>query len=325
VVPIFDAFTTRAFGDSSIVFVQEYFPLSKTLLELHFPNQSTGHGVRYKQQSLVTENVLWGYITQIANALKAIHSANLAARCVDLGKIISTDKNRIRLNACSILDVVQFEARRPVQDLQQEDLLQFGRAVLSLASLTPPSLLTNPNAAMEHLSRHYSVELRDTVLWLLTPQQQQVKNIDEFVRGIATHFVTSFDQSLHQADTLRSELATSLENGRIARLMMKLATINERPEFNGDTEWAENGERYTLKLFRDYVFHQVDANGHPVVDIGHMISCLNKLDAGVDERICLTSRDDQTVFIVTYKSVRDQLRAVFTDLTRASKGGRGGL
>jgi len=322
---VFDAFTTRAFGDSSIVFVQEYFPLSKTLLELHFPNQSNTHGGRYKQQTMIAEAVLWGYITQIATALKAIHAANLAARCVDLGRIISTDKNRIRLDACSILDVVQFDARRPVLELQQEDLLQFGRAILSLASLTPPTLLTNPNAAMEHLSRHYSVEMRDTVLWLLTPQQQQVKNIDEFVRGIATHFVTSLDQSLQQADTLRSELATSLENGRAARLLMKLATINERPEFNGDPEWAENGERYTLKLFRDYVFHQVDANGQPVVDVGHMMTCLNKLDAGVDERVCLTSRDEQTVFIVTYKSLRDQVRAVFTELTRASKSGRGGL
>ncbi|CAI4218261.1 unnamed protein product [Parascedosporium putredinis] len=295
IVSVFDAFTTRAFGDSSIVF------------------------------TMIAEAVLWGYITQIATALKAIHAANLAARCVDLGKIISTDKNRIRLDACSILDVVQFDARRPVLELQQEDLLQFGRAILSLASLTPPTLLTNPNAAMEHLSRHYSVEMRDTVLWLLTPQQQQVKNIDEFVRGIATHFVTSLDQSLQQADTLRSELATSLENGRAARLLMKLATINERPEFNGDPEWAENGERYTLKLFRDYVFHQVDANGQPVVDVGHMMTCLNKLDAGVDERVCLTSRDEQTVFIVTYKSLRDQVRAVFTELTRASKSGRGGL
>lgn len=306
------------------MFVQEYFPLSKTLMEVHFPNQSATHGSRFKQQTMVSETTLWSYITQIANALKAIHSVNLAARCLDLSKIILTDKNRIRLNACSILDVVQYEARRPVQDLQQEDLLQFGRTILALATLTPPSLLTNPNAAMEHISRHYTAELRDTVLWLLTPQGQQMKNIDEFVRGIATHFITPFDQAFHESDSLRTELSTSLENGRIARLMMKLAVINERPEFNGDTEWAENGDRYTLKLFRDYVFHQVDAAGQPVVDLGHMVACLNKLDAGTDERVCLTSRDEQTVFIVTYRSLREQLRGVFNEVSRAAKG-RGGL
>ena len=297
-------------------------------MEIHFPNPGATHGSRFKQQTMVSETTLWSYITQIANALKAIHSANLAARCVDLGKIILTDKNRIRLNACSILDVVQFETRRPVQDLQQEDLLQFGRIILSLATLTPPSLVSNANAnaAMEHITRHYSAELRDTVFWLLTPhpQQKHPKNIDEFVRGIATHFITPFDQALHESDTLRSELSTSLENGRVARLLMKLAVINERPEFGGDTEWAENGDRYTLKLFRDYVFHQVDAAGNPVVDLGHMVSCMNKLDAGTDERVCLTSRDEQTVFIVTYRSLREQLRGVFSEVSRAAKG-RGGL
>ena len=325
-VPIFDAFTTRAFGDSSIVFVQQYFPLSKTLMEVHFPNQTAAHGTRFKQQSVVPEATMWAYITQIANALKAIHSANLAARCLDLSKIILTDKNRIRLNACSILDVVSFETRRPVHDLQQEDLVLFGRTILALATLTPPALLSNPNAALELLSRHYSVELKDTAVWLLAPEQNHAhpKNINEFIRGIGTHFITPFDQSLHEADTLRSELSTTLENGRIARLMMKLAVINERPEFNGDTSWSENGERYTLKLFRDYVFHQVDAEGNPVVDLGHMITCLNKLDAGVDERVCLTSRDEQTVFVVTYRSLREQLRGVFNEVSRAAKG-RGGL
>lgn len=324
---IFDAFTTRAFGDSSIVFVQEYYSLSKTLMEVHFPSPTAAaaHGSRFKpQQTMVPESTLWTYITQIANALKAIHAANLAARCVDLGKIILTDKNRVRLNACSILDVVQFDVRRPVQELQQEDLLQFGRTILSLASLTAPSMLTNSTAAMEHLGRHYSVELRDTVLWLLTPQHQQLKNIDEFVRGIATHIVSTLDQALHESDTLRSELTTSLENGRIARLMMKLAVVNERPEFAGDAEWAENGDRYTLKLFRDYVFHQVDAGGHPVVDLGHIVACLNKLDAGTEERVCLTSRDEQTVFIVSYRTLREQLRGVFAEVSRGAKG-RGGL
>lgn len=31
----------------------------------------------------------------------------------------------------------------------------------------------------------------------------------------------------------------------------------DRAELNGDYGWAEYGDRYMLKLFRDYVFHQV--------------------------------------------------------------------
>ena len=31
----------------------------------------------------------------------------------------------------------------------------------------------------------------------------------------------------------------------------------DRAELNGDFGWSEYGDRYMLKLFRDYVFHQV--------------------------------------------------------------------
>ncbi|EFY95228.2 protein kinase [Metarhizium robertsii] len=326
IVTIHDAFTTRAFGDSSLIFVQDYHPLAKTLAEVHL---STGAGApspgnRFQAKSPVSEAVLWGYIAQIANALKSIHSINLAARCIDVTKIILTGKNRIRLNACSILDVVQFDMRRPVPELQQDDFMQFGRTILSLATNTPPAQLTNLKASIELMARSYSVELRDTIIWLLTPAQPpSQKTIEEFIRGIAGHIVTTLDQSQHQSDDLNSELYRELENGRIARLLLKLGCINERQELEGDRAWSENGERYMLKLFRDYVFHQVDASGNPVLDMGHMLRCLNRLDAGTDERICLTSRDEQTSFIVSYKELKKQLGNAFGELQKTSKQSRG--
>jgi hypothetical protein len=33
---------------------------------------------------------------------------------------------------------------------------------------------------------------------------------------------------------------------------LKLAFVNERPEFGIDTSWSESGDCYILKLFRDY-------------------------------------------------------------------------
>ncbi|KAK1730152.1 uncharacterized protein BDZ83DRAFT_715945 [Colletotrichum acutatum] len=321
VVGIHDAFTTRAFGDSSLFFVQDYHPLSKTLAELHFSQSASTHGTRFSAKNPIAESVLWGYISQIANALKAVHTLNLAARCLDMSKVIVTDKNRIRLSACSILDVVQFDNRRPVQELQQEDLIQFGKLILSLATNTPPSQLTNLKGSMEQMSRVYSKEITDTVLWLLTPSQVGAtpKGIEEFVRGIAVHMVATLDASLQEADALKSDLFRELENGRIVRLMAKLGAVNERQEFDGDRNWSENGERYMLKLFRDYVFHQVDANGNPVVDMGHIIRCLNRLDAGSDDRICLTSRDEQTSFVVSYKELKKQLGNAFGELLKAGK------
>ena len=41
------------------------------------------------------------------------------------------------------------------------------------------------------------------------------------------------------------------------RLLTKLCTVVDRADLNGDASWSEYGDRYMLKLFRDYIFHQV--------------------------------------------------------------------
>lgn len=52
-----------------------------------------------------------------------------------------------------------------------------------------------------------------------------------------------------------------------------------------DPAWAETGDRYLLKLFRDYVFHQVTADGRPWLDLSHVVYCLNRLDSGSLEKV----------------------------------------
>lgn len=78
-------------------------------------------------------------------------------------------------------------------------------------------------------------------------------------------------------DRIESELMSELENGRLVRLLCKFGFINERPEFARDARWSETGDRYMVKLFRDYVFHQVDEHGRPVVNLSHVLTCLNKV------------------------------------------------
>ena len=308
-----DAFTTRAFGDSSLIFVTDYHPLSKTLVEAHFP---TANRFGARTTSVIAESILWSYIVQIASALKSIHSANLAARCLEPSKVLLTGKNRIRLCACAVLDVVQYDAQKPLADSQQEDLQNFGKLILSLATLNIATQQNMKNA-VDQVARTYSDEVREAIVWLLTPSAPPAtKTIGEFLRKISSHVVDSLDSAFHEADRLTSEVSRELENGRIARLLMKLGTINERQEYDGDRNWSENGERYMLKLFRDYVFHQVDSAGNPVLDIGHMVRCLNKLDVGTDEKILLTSRDDQTTFVVSYKELKKQVAAAFNDLMK---------
>lgn len=343
VVTIHEAFTTRAFGDSSMIMVTDYHPNAKSLADEHFKPVPRYHG-RQAASSHVSEQTLWGYLVQIGSALKAIHGAGLAARLITPSKILLTSKNRIRLNACGIMDVVQFENARPIAEAQADDLLQLGRLVLCIANNSPTAHM-NMQKSMDYVSRSYTGRLKECIQYLLSPPPQTgtpssptspsvQKDIDTFLGGIADQFASVFDSELHAQDTLTNTLGRELESSRIARLLIKLNMINERPELdasqhvpgsataNPSSGWAETGERYYLKLFRDYVFHQVDANGHPVTDLAHVLDCLNKLDAGTDEKILLTSRDEQNVLIVSYREVKRGVESAFQDLVRAGRASK---
>jgi PAB-dependent poly(A)-specific ribonuclease subunit 3 len=316
-VTVFDAFTNRSFGDSSLIFITDYHPCSKTLAETHFASSS-----RYAnrvQDARVTEQVLWGYIIQIANALKAIHGAGLAARVIDATKILVTSKNRIRLSACAILDVVQYDTPRSLIDLQREDLIQFGRLILSIGT-NNPSAAHNLAKAMEYFAHSYSVPLKDKVFGLLgVGTLGNLDSIDKFLVGMESQLIGAFDSTLHQNDELMSDLNRELENSRLVRLMTKINFIIERPEYSH--QWAETGERWPIKLFRDYVFHQVDAQGSPTLDLGHVLGCLNKLDAGSEERIVLTTRDDQVCIVVSFREMKRAVESAYTELAKAGRRG----
>ena len=308
VVSIHLAFTSSAFGDSSLIFVSDYHPASETLEQKHFtPTTQFGNRSTTVQAS---EQVLWSYMVQIANALKAIHSAGLAARVIDPSKVILTGENRIRLNGCAILDVVQHDTPHSINDLQRLDLHQFGRLMVTLAT-------NNNTKSTDTYNRSYTPHFRDRVTWLLDHSSgDKIESIETFLSSIAGEMATVFDASLHSDDQLQGDLARELENSRVIRLLTKLNFLNERPEYEQDRSWAETGNRYILQLFRDYVFHQVNAQEKPVLDMGHVLACLNKVDVGVEEKICLTARDENTVLVVTYREVRSAIESAFGELVR---------
>ncbi|KAF2673188.1 PAB-dependent poly(A)-specific ribonuclease subunit pan3 [Microthyrium microscopicum] len=324
-VTVHDVFTTRAFGDSSLIFVMDYHPCSSTLAEHHFPQSAQGRNmdrfgnpVRAYNPQYVSEQTLWAYMAQLASALKIIHAGGLAAQVIHPSKILLTGKNRIRLNACGILDVVKFDAsqvgmQRSFKLEQQEDLVQLGRLILCIAAGNA-SVYLAPHKALDGLSRAYTGRLRDCISWLLSPPQEQTKSIDILLSEISGNIITVLDNQLHAFDTFESALATSLEDGRIARILLKMNLILERPENEHNHSWSETGERYYIKMFRDYVFHAVDAQGRALVDLSHILGCLNRLDAGSNETIQLTSRDGETAFIVTFKDIKRAIENSFSDL-----------
>ncbi|KAI5783600.1 zinc finger CCCH type domain-containing protein [Geopyxis carbonaria] len=310
IVTVHNAWTTTKFGDSTIVFVYDYHPLSKTLAEAHF-----GPNPIFAQSRPVPENVLWSYIVQLTSALKTIHGTGLSAKIIDLSKVLLTSKMRIRLNCCGMLDVIRPDTQRTLQESQQDDFISLGRMMLAIACSNPLAIHTYPKS-IEYIGKQYSTHLRDTIFYLCSGQ---VKTVDKFAESIAGYMLQNFNSALHYEDTLESELTRELENGRLVRLLCKFGFINERPEYDHDIRWSETGDRYYLKLFRDYVFHSVDENNQPVVDIAHVLTCLNKLDAGVDEKVMLVSRDSLNCFVVSYKDLKRQVESTFQELTKPTR------
>lgn len=88
-----------------------------------------------------------------------------------------------------------------------------------------------------------------------------------------------------------------------------------------DVAWscdAAPGDRYPLKLFHGWLFSSQAANGRPLLDWGRVVEGLNKLDAGVPERIALLSRDEATLLAVSYADLRRCLTNSYSELRAAS-------
>lgn len=310
VVSVHFAFTTSRFGDSSVVLVSDYHPASETLAEKYFNKP-------YPRPARSVEDVVWSFIVQIASALKAIHSANLAARTIDKTKVLVTDENRLRLSGCASQDLLDSQTY-DIQDLQRQDIQKFGKLIVDLASSLASNYGTKGRGP-DVIHRTYSERLIKVFGWFSDHSYpENIQPIDSLLALITSDIMEVFDASLKADDALQASLNRELENSRIVRLMTKLNCLNERPEYEHDRSWSSQGTRTVLPLFRDYVFHQVDAQGSPVVDMGHILACLNKLDVGVEEKITLTTRDDQSALVVSYKELKQAVESAWADLMRRS-------
>lgn len=161
IVGLREAFTTKAFNDNcelpagdlhhdnqrfpALIFIFDFHPDSKTLWDEHLnphpdPAVQASNMMplgRGRAGMPIQERQLWSFVTQIANAIKAIHNAGQSARNLDPSKILITGKNRcaisfpvaiegkmlmiisrIRLNGLGILDVLAHDSVTPISAFQ---------------------------------------------------------------------------------------------------------------------------------------------------------------------------------------------------------------
>jgi len=352
IVSLREVFFSNAFNNTNSLYVAyEYHPGAETLEE-RFPactlSQNRPPGYQNDPKGL-NEDTLWAILIQLVSALRAIHAKGLcAAKQISGSKIIVVGKNRLRLSAGGIEDLFKYDARKTtVQAKQQEDIIALGQLMLRLAAPVSDNSFSATQKALEDVAANCSVEFHSVLLRLLglisniaspassptassatspapsssssvaaVPVSGQFPSLDEIQHMLAIRAFGHLEKTYNFADALETELSKELDNGRLFRIMVKLGFINERPEYDFSTSWSETGDRFPLKLFRDYVFHQVGEDGNPVMDVSHVVECLNKLEVGTDERVLLMSRDEKSMLVLAYKDLKRYLLESFNELVQ---------
>jgi PAB-dependent poly(A)-specific ribonuclease subunit 3 len=158
------------------------------------------------------------------------------------------------LGCLGIVDALEFEARKHVADLQVEDMRDLGRLILSLATGTEITGTTE-NATFvsceTFLSQNYSRDLHALAKALIRGRPRPPSILD-VSQAMAQHCFDEQDATYKSYDRVERSLASEYESGRALRLLLKLAFINERPEYGPNRRWAHSGDCYVLALFRDY-------------------------------------------------------------------------
>ncbi|PRW58104.1 PAB-dependent poly(A)-specific ribonuclease subunit 3 [Chlorella sorokiniana] len=317
-----DAFVSADWdGSPSLFFAHDYHPGSFNLEQAHIMPTQTPQGL---MRNPANEEQLWSYLVQLTSALRCIHSAGLAARpgCLMPSKVLVTSTGRVRIGSLGVPEVLTETAGyQDMPQLQRDDLAALGNLLLLLACVgrgVPPSL--------DYLTAHFSREFCHVVAGLLAASEGSgFASWRSLLSALGDRIVDELDSASLYSDALLGEVQREADNGRLLRLLFKLNYICERPELGGDSQWAETGDRYLLKLFRDFLFHQVDEEGAPMLDWGLAVEALNKVDAGVPEKVLLMSRDEMSMLVVSYSDIRRCIASCYEELRgRASTSGPSG-
>jgi len=310
------AVATKEVEDTaSLVMVYDYHPAAASLEAVFMQPTATKSGL---VRNACNEEQLWSFMVQLASALRAMHMAGLAARRGALApsKVLLTSAGRLRMGALGLAEVLGDVTTGDRLQLQREDLTALGRLMLALACAGGAQM-----PSLEYCLSYFSVDFVTVLRHLLSSAEGgPLSNGKQLIAVLGERVAVEMETVHLQNEALINELSKECENGRLLRLLVKLGCINERPEGDMDSQWSETGDRYLLKLFRDFVFHQTSEDGAPVLDWGHMIEALNKLDAGVPEKILLLSRDEMSMLIVSYADIKRCAEGAYNELkTRAQK------
>ena len=231
---------------------------SWTVAAIFFVHQYVPGAVRLRDRlgHVMSETLVWSAICQLVSVVRRVHQARLAVRTLDLRHVLVRPDNmrfQFAVNCVAVPYCLEFEARKPLDLLQMEDIRMLGRLILSIATGTEITPNTDANILANcerYCLQSYSRELHNLSMTLI--RSPTPPNILDVSRALAGRVWDEFDHAQLGFQHTQRALSAEYESGRAFRLLMKLGFVNERPEFGPNRRWAQSGDCYVLTLFRDY-------------------------------------------------------------------------
>lgn len=334
--------TTTMVPINEIFFAYEFASRADTLFNVFLNPPSPDH--RYHPLS---EATLWAIATQLLSALAIVHANGLAMRdALSTSRILVTGRNRVKIGYVGLNDALDLGGSDHIivssgqnrsnltsdsaAPLQKIDLVSIGHVLATLSLRVDPKYvrggvlapIEEPIVDVLRRSTPYSNDLTVLTASLLSaaiPSSQVT--INQILGMIGPRVALELGNVWTHCDGLESKLFVEFDSSRMFRLLCLLGFVNERGDAGVEPQWSETGDRYLLKLFRDYLFHRVDEAGNPTLDMAHVTECLSRLDVGSPEQVLLSSRDGNSLLVATYDELRrclmqsiDELRGVHHDM-----------
>jgi len=202
-----------------------------------------------------------------------------------------------------------------VNQLQADDLHNFGRLLLCLACQSPTAASPQSlNKSMAHVGSSFSSELQQLLLLLLSPPVGGVvPTVQDALMVCSGRMMSRMAQIQWTSDALTSELTKEMENGRFFRLLAKLSYATEQPADDDEGE----SDRQLLRMLRDSMFQHTDEAGGMVVEMSQVVNSLNKLDVGYEAKCHLASGDGNSLLVASHKELKTTLDRRFESVTAA--------
>ncbi|KAA3674178.1 PAB-dependent poly(A)-specific ribonuclease subunit 3 [Paragonimus westermani] len=321
VVGFRDVFLTNAFNDNSAIIVYGCTPCSSTLQQAHMcdPTKLTSFSSPFNinrtvrpysplkngpsDLGMLPESAVRSYLAQLTHGVRFIHKqVQRAFGVLDPTKELIQDE----------VLVDRYEDLHLTED-QAADFVQLKKLIVGAACGTSEAIQNAHRTASFNLLQ--GTYTPDRVTLLRNLNCGQVTDFDQLVPAIASFVYDQLTNVCDHPDFPERQLLLGMECNRLFRMVCKLQSLVERSDRNGSNpDWSETDVRYTLKLLRDFIFHQPDQLRASFLDLAHIITTLNKVETGSGERLYVVNQDGQNMIIVTYADIKQWLDASFAHL-----------